>query len=97
MRKLIVASLALLTGALAVVPASAAIVDVQVVMNGSPVEGATVDVFASDGAYSGITESDGTFSADIRGKYFRVRVNELTVDGVHNVNEGTIVVELSAR
>lgn len=97
MRKLLLASTLLLIVGAATLPraqASSPPVGIVVVDSGIPAAGQRVVVMASEGKYEGVTNKDGLFSVAIQGKYFRVRVNDQPVPGVHSVSTNPVRVEL---
>ena len=67
---------ALAVGSLLFVASSMAAnrVEVRVLQDGNPVEGAAVDVIVSSGVVSGVTDAKGVFVTDISGNYFRLKV-----------------------
>lgn len=70
-------------------------VTVRVLSGGNPVEGAAVQVIASDAGNSYITNQNGTITAELNGKFFRLKVNGDLLQGLHSVNENVVTVELN--
>ncbi|MBD3337430.1 MAG: hypothetical protein GF355_18100 [Candidatus Eisenbacteria bacterium] len=75
--------------------AAAGTVSVQVLDGDDPVEGIPVEIIASDGSQSGLTQADGSFTVEITGKYFRIRVQDTVLDGIYQIDDSPIVVDLN--
>jgi hypothetical protein len=83
--------------ALASASFAASTVKVQVVENELPQESVSVQVLASDGTFSDITDVNGEIALDIAGKYFRLVVNGQVVDGGFEATGQTVVVDLASQ
>jgi uncharacterized GH25 family protein len=70
-------------------------VNVQVLQDGNPVEGVSVNVMASDGTVSDVTDNAGSVEVVVNGSYVRVAVNGVTLDEIYQVSQGPIVIELN--
>ena len=96
--RLVKGALSLAVLALLILPGlSAAVnqVNVTVLENGAPVEGAMVEVLASDGVTSYVTDQSGEAVGELNGLYFRLKVNGQVVDGGYHVEDGPVTVELN--
>lgn len=69
-------------------------VTVTVVNNDQPVPGVVVQVIASDGAGSYITDDNGSITAELSGKYFRLKVNEELQAGLYSIADSPVVVSI---
>lgn len=71
-------------------------IEVVVLNDGVPMEGMLVEVLASSGVVSGVTDSEGLAQLSIDGNGFRVRINgELMVDGAFILENSPVFVELT--
>jgi hypothetical protein len=97
MRKILITSFACLAlGVLLVTYALAAgTVTIRVLNEGVPEEGAVVELIASDGTVSGVTNDTGEFTTDISGRYFRLKVQDTVFAEPFLVEDSPVVVELT--
>ena len=70
-------------------------ITVKVLQKGQPVQGASVEVLASDGSAVYTTNQSGTITADLTGKVFRLKVNNLAQAGLHSVSEHSVTISLN--
>lgn len=98
MRKMILkgaAALMLCSFLLAGVAMAVNQVTVTVVSNDQPVPGVVVQIVASDGASSYITDDNGNATAELNGQYFRVRVNDALQPGLYSVQDSPVVISIN--
>jgi hypothetical protein len=76
---------------------AAGTVTIQVVQGDQGIQGVPVEVLASDGSQSYITDQNGECVSEISGVYFRLKVNDEVLPDLHAVSEGTVVVSVAAR
>jgi len=97
MRKMIMkgaAALVLCTILLAGVALAVNQVTVTVVANDQPVPGVAVQVIATDGVGSYITDDNGSITAELNGKYFRLKVNDALQPGLYSIQDSPVVVSI---
>lgn len=70
-------------------------VTVVVLDNGNGVEGVVVEVLASEGGYTFVTDLDGMVQADLSGQYFRLKVNGTAVEGSFSIADSPVTIELN--
>jgi hypothetical protein len=82
----------MLAGALLAPAAMAAVAEVILLDQTTPVAGVSVTLYTSDGQISGFTNNDGHYTAEITGKMFRVVIGE-EVSGIYNAEAGPAVIQ----
>jgi hypothetical protein len=70
-------------------------VTVTVVANDQPVPGVVVEVVAADGVGTYITDDNGNITADLNGKYFRLRINDALQAGLYSIADSPVVVSIN--
>ncbi len=69
-------------------------VTIRVTENGRAVDGIAVEIYASNGATTYVTDANGEVAPELTTRYFRIKVNGVLQSGLHNVDEGTITVRI---
>lgn len=70
-------------------------VTVVVLDNGVGVEGIVVEVLASEGGYTFVTDQDGMIQAELGGQYFRLKVNGEVVGSGFHIADSPVTLELN--